>query len=233
MHPEESVLASSLLPAPPFTPVPDTGAAPAGLEVVPAAEYRELRRLADRAELWASIAPGLGHHLANALMSLSVPGDHPAIRGGAHARVERAHRVLTGLCDDQAGAFPAPLETVLDEVETWHRLQLGLPRCEVVRELEAGLTVPDDSRLHHLLIAIVTLAKERSADRLEIRASRRGGGARIEIEERGASGTGPAALARREAVVADLAATLGGSCRVECSPAGRRWTLELPARVRR
>lgn len=232
MHPEGSTLSISLLPAPEAAPI--TVSAPtrtAPDEWLPATEYLELCRLADRAELWATIAPGLGHHLANALMSLSLPGDHPVMRGSAQTRIERAHHVLNGMCEQDAAALPVPLAAVFADVEAWHHLQLALPRCEVRRELDGLPFVASDARLHHALLAIVTMSKEAGADRITLRGRSTDQGAAIEIEAEppvagGFLSATPAA--RRMAVVEHLLGVLGGSVRMELRTSSRRWILLLP-----
>lgn len=186
----------------------------------------ELLVLADRADLWASIAPGLGHDLANALMSLSFPGDHPKTREAAQARIERAHRVLNGMSEGPK-ALPLPIADLFDDVLAWHRMQLQLPFCEIRVSVEPELSGAGDARLHHAILAIVTTAKEAGAAAIELRARRAGEGAAIEIEADVAPAPGTAS--RRETVVRHLLAGLGGRFEVDADERRTTWRMLLPS----
>ena len=163
-----------------------------------AADSMALYVLADRAELWATIAPGLGHHLSNALMSLSLPGRHEELRLSAQSRIEKANRILHGMCETSPTDLPQALTRVLQDVEDWHRLQMGLPACELHVRIEPGLPGVADARLHHALLAMLTLAKEEGAARIEIAAAAAGGGIALEVSAGPSTspGSGPAAARR-------------------------------------
>jgi len=133
-------------------------------------EARELTSilLADRAELWASIAPGLAQQLGNATSALSAPrssdGSHLAIAD----RLGRTQRVLLGMTLlDQPGG-PAFLPHLITELQGWQALQLGLPKLSLEIELEPGLPSASggSSHLLHALLTLITLAKETNASKL-------------------------------------------------------------------
>jgi hypothetical protein len=205
-------------------------------EVELPADLLDLYVLADRAQLWASVAPGLGHHLANALMSLAGPTQHPDLRHTLQGRLERAHHALSGMCESDGGGWPVSLPTVLADVDAWHRLQLTLPRAELRRGLETGLVPVNGgrSRLHHALLALVTLAKEHGATVLELNALPAKGGVSIELSTAGTSlpaadAESAPAVSRRLAVVSHLLASLGGRLSARAIPGGCAWTIQLPA----
>ena len=185
----------------------------------------ELLVLADRADLWASIAPGLGHDLANALMSLSFPGDHPQTREAAQARIERAHRVLNGMSEGPR-ALPIPIADLLDDVLAWHRMQLQLPFCEIRVSIEPDLAATGDARLHHALLAVVTAAKEAGVTTLEVRVRRATAGFALEVE---GDAVAPADGSRRETVVRHLLAGLGGRLAVSAAGGRTTWRIALPS----
>src|SRR5262249_9458538 len=95
--------------------------------------------LSDRAELWASLAPGLAQQLGNATSALSAPrsvdGSHLAIAD----RLGLTQRVLLGMTlPDQPGG-PAFLPHLITELQSWQGLQVGLPKISLEIELEPGL----------------------------------------------------------------------------------------------
>ncbi len=210
----------------PLDPVATSTPRSAGPDTaVPAATLAELLVLADRADLWASIAPGIGHDLANALMSLSLPGDHPRTRGAAQSRIERAHRVLNGMTEGHR-ALPLPIRDLFEDVLAWHRMQLQLPGCDVGVAVEPDLAGVGDARLHHAILALVTAAKEAGATVLELRARGQGNDVVVEIE----ADVAPApAESRRDLVVRHLLAGIGARLEVFAGEASGVWRLTLPA----
>jgi hypothetical protein len=190
--------------------------------------------LADRAELWASIAPGLGHHLANALTTLSVPTRDGEVRQGARQRIEQAHRVLNGMCGEP-GTDSRPLAAILDDVDAWHGLQLGLPRASLRIEVAANLAATADTRLHHAIIALVTLAKQDGATALWLSARRDEEGVVIDFEatlsELGRTPASDGAI-RRRVVIGYLLRSLGATYESAENDTQRRWSIQLPAAPR-
>lgn len=198
----------------------------------------DLYVLADRAQLWASIAPGLGHHLANVLMSLSAPRHELEAVECLQDRLERAHHVLSGMGEKGSRPWPVSIATLLADVDAWHRLQLSLPRAELRLDIAPDLAVVDGgtTRLHHAVLALVTLAKECGAETLALRARGEAGRAWIELDVPGTiRSDGSPAVERRLAVVEHLMETLGGRLEWDADGVENRVRLELaiwPARPR-
>jgi len=190
-----------------------------------AAKLAELLVLADRADLWASITPGIGHDLANALMSLSLPIDHARTRDAVQARIERAHRMLNGMTESPRG-LPLPIRDLFDDVLAWHRMQVQLPNCDVGVAVEPDLAGVGDARLHHAILALVTEAKEGGATVLELRARSAGAEVVVELE---ADVAPPAPGNRRDVVVRHLLAGIGAELEVLAGEASGLWRLTLPA----
>jgi hypothetical protein len=207
--------------------VQDVVAEDAGSSVVSREALLELLVLADRADLWASMVPGIGHDLANALMSLSFPGDHTRTREAAQARVERAHRVLNGMSDGPRG-LPMPIVDLFEDVLASHRMQVQLPFCKMSVSAEPELTGTGDMRLHQAILGLITGAKEAGATSLELRTRRVQMGFVVEIE---ATGVASAASARRGAVAHHLLAGLGGDFEVIAAEGGTTWRITLPSLV--
>lgn len=194
------------------------------------ADLLELYVLADRAQLWASIAPGLGHHLANALMSLGAPRQEPEALGHLTSRLERAHQVLSGMSDAGRTAWPVCPASVLADVDAWHRLQLTLPSADFHIDCAADVPVVDGgtTRLHHALLALVTLAKESGAPRITIAVRREGDRAAFELQlPSSPAGMPPGARARRLQVVEHLVGSIGGWVEREVWGDGERVKLIL------
>jgi hypothetical protein len=190
----------------------------------------DLYVLADRAQLWASIAPGLGHHLANVLMSLSATRHELEAVECLQNRLERAHHVLAGMSEKGSRPWPVSIATVLADVDAWHRLQLSLPRAELRLDVAPGLGVVDGgtTRLHHAVLALVTLAKECGAEALTLRARGDAERAWIELDVPGTiCNDESSAVERRLAVVEHLMETLGGRMEWDADGVEDRVRLDL------
>ena len=197
----------------------DPSVSPEGLDVL---------ILADRADLWATIAPGLGHDLANALMSLSSPRDDAQTRESARRRIQRARRALLGMSEDARGGS-VPIPELCEDVIACQRMQLPLPRCEIRLNVDPAIVAFGDARLHHAVLALVTGAKEAGAQHLELRAQREGAGFSLEVE---ADIQAPAMGARRATVVRHLLAGGGGRLEVTAGDGHTTWCMHFPSRVR-
>ena len=212
----------------PATPENGRDVTAAGLDPSLSPEGLDVLILADRADLWATIAPGLGHDLANALMSLSSPRDDAQTRQSARDRIQRARRALAGMSEDERGPS-VPIPDLCDDVIACQRMQLPLPRCEIRLTVDPTITAFGNARLHHAVLALVTGAKEAGARHLELRAQREGTGFSLEVE---ADVEAPALGGRRATVVRHLLAGVGGRLDVTSEDGHTTWCMHFPPRVR-
>lgn len=190
-------------------------ATPALPSIVPSHAFEELLIRADRATIVASLARGMAHDLRGPLQTLTLLVDpHADLLGGSEgARLRTAVSDAVQHLADTIGSFSqvyAPQETeaspvivddLLTQIVELQGYQRGLPALEVELRLPGGLPPVRgvEPQLRHLLLALITNAKQALVDRddamLMLSAGTRDGLVEIVVEDNGA-GLGEAALSR-------------------------------------
>jgi hypothetical protein len=134
------------------------------------------------------------------------------------------------MCETSRQNLPQAVTRVLEDVQDWHQLQLGMPRCDLQMKVQPALSGVSGAPLHHALLAMLTLAKQEGCAKVEMAASMAGD--RVAIEVSAAPATNPDSgpmSARRQAVIAHLIQCLGGELRTSNAGAPRSWRILLPA----
>lgn len=144
---------------------------------------------ADRAALWRTVARGLSHELANASQMLTLDPPTGSALVEARDRVTRSARVLAAFGRSE-GAIPPPclVSDVVVAVDQLQGLQTGFPGVSFELALESSLPALaiSSSDLEHVLLSLVTNAKQSGARRIALRVHAEAGGVAFRVVDDGA-----------------------------------------------
>ena len=145
--------------------------------------------LADRAALWRTVARGLSHELANASQMLTLDPPGGAAITEARDRVTRSAHVLAAFGRNEATTPPPCLASdVVVAVDQLQALQTGFPGISFELALERSLPAlaVSSTDLEHVLLSLVTNAKQSGARRIALRVHAESGGVALRVVDDGA-----------------------------------------------
>ncbi len=140
--------------------------------VPPLADPFATALLADRAALWRTIARGVSHELANASQMLSLDPPTSTALGEARDRVTRSARLLATLGrSDQPTPPPSLVGDVVVALDLAQSMQTGFSGVSFEVALEPSLPAlaMSSGDLEHVLLSLVTNAKQCGARRVAVR----------------------------------------------------------------